>query len=251
MRTGIAFGWARVACVGLIGCGTGCQLHERIDGYDDGAIFPTARASISLSGENRGGFLSDGFQRPQFEEIIRGLISIDAEATGAHGDDTQILDAADTIDIDGETITGPGTAHHDFHSYWATVSLRTGYRIAGIVRLEGIAGGGTHHASLDTTLGGAALHESINGLGPLLGGRATVEIQPWLAAYGQASVLFGFSSAGSWDMEFYELGVQLAPIRNAAVFAGWRRSNFEHEANAGSDIAFDLAGPVIGLELRF
>ena len=244
-----------------------------VQGDDNNVIIPTFRATLAIFPENQRSIAETLRRKKMFRpaapdqnvapedtvasvdpevepplEPIEGTLAIDFGFAFGKSDTAQQVGAGQLLSLNGTTFFGPTDVAADFALYSWTVAARGGVRIREILSLEGLGGLGIQ--SYDLESGGGTVHDSKVSGGPLIGGRATLHLIPWVDIYTQTHATFGVGyEAGT--LASYEAGATISPLPGLALLAGWRWWNFDEDRDGEGDVEIKLSGPMVGAVVTF
>lgn len=231
-------------CSLLTSCDT--VRPEDIEGQDNGASFPSLRATWEFSRDSTV-TRTPGSAEPE--------LGIEVDLGYGAGSADQMLGATEFVVLNGARLNGPGPVATDYDLLAGSVSLAASRRWLGDAgNLTGLAGLGFQRLNIDIASGPGTASDDILSGGFFLGGQVTVQPLDRLSLSARASATIGVDS-GNTMLGAAELTAEWMPIDRVGVFSGWRwwtyrRGNSE-DAGDDSNLDLGLSGPVAGLSLKF
>ncbi|MFQ5655087.1 MAG: hypothetical protein ACE5GW_10195, partial [Planctomycetota bacterium] len=160
------------------------------------------------------------------------------------------LTASEAIRFQGTSFSGPGRVSADYELAVWSLSMRSGYMFAQAIALEGITGASFVSREMELESGVRSERDSDIFIGPLIGIAASVRASSWLSFEARTTQML--ATAPPMSLGTTEIGAEMIPSPNLAVFAGWRWWEYEEEGlNINSDIELQMSGPTLGLRVRF
>ncbi len=222
--------------------GIGCATDATYRAEDDGVFAPSFRLVAEASpGRQRAGAGDPGLG----EEVRAGYLhTLEAEVSSVVGEDRGSSDQS--IDLNG-TVFAPNTEldgrfqlnHFSAHS-------TSGFRTE--TGLEFSLLYGVEYTVLDLKVDGGGLSASTEEkeLGLSFGARLRWLINEDFRLYAMAR-----SSSLAYTLQQSEIGLEYRVIPRLALFAGWRRSDYDLEFSNNSDLDLRWKGLLAGVQLEF
>lgn len=228
-----------VAIVSTAGC-TNVRVHSA------DAVIPTGRVVWAAippgeSSENRA-------------MVPSGLVA-EFELGYTQANDNQPVRAGDDPEIDGTEFVGPTELRTRVQLVDSALTVRGGVILGEVFRIEPIAGAEVVTAELQVAGGGLQATKRSLYVGPLLGLRAGVQLHERFELYGlvRAAGLFSIYSDASGSTAGSvrgEVGGRARLLEHLGLFGGYRWIDLDDEGG-GTDVTYELRGPVFGAELLF
>ena len=172
---------------------------------------------------------------------------LEVDGATVAGDDEQDLQAGETLELDGESITGPARVESDYRLSQASFSAVFGNDFADAVSMRLLLGAGWQELDLELDSGAQHADGRDDWWGLLTGIEGLWCASEWAALAARATWTTDLEDVES-RTRVIELGVQLAP---RALFAGWRWVDLERFDLDASDVDLQTNGPSLGLRVGF
>jgi hypothetical protein len=252
--------WLRPLLLVAAGLLAACEAVPRttIDAEDDSVFFPTGRISWDLTSDAP---VQPPGEAQQVRARTRTLLDIDF-AYGS-GESTQQVRAGQIVQVGSVSFPGPGPVDVSADLWNADLSGRLERRWPSGLGLGGRLG--LRLSELDITLrsGSPYLNTSnsadLTSMGLLAGVEAFYEPVDRLRLYLGGSLSWGLELSGvasgyeDITINTLDLGAAWTLGKSVTLAGGWRRLDYEADSvdDFLSDIELALAGPFLGLWLRF
>jgi len=209
-----------------------------IEGRDEEVFVPGLRARFRLD-EGKG---------PEADAADGSGHFLEVAVLGGSGEDSQRIDATQTIEFGGESFSGPADVSSGFdlsigHVAWAR-------RIAAErwLALTGLAGLGFARSDVELASGAVRASEDDFAVNAVLGGGLAVPLsRRFEIAFDLEGTLVPIDDVQFWSAE---LGVRVRATDHLGFFGGWRTIHYER-VRSGSDLDLEASGPALALELAF
>lgn len=240
---------SRLALAAAVLAIAGCRsTTSNVDIQDNSAFIPTVRIAVDFN------------ERPGPPSHIHTSHAVELGVTGATGSDTmQVSAGQQPVVFGGETFATPQDLKAQFDFRFTEIAYRYRYvsqrRGIGFEALAGAA-----YARLGLRLTGATqvAAERLDGGGVVVGLGTMVRVWPSGSIQLRGSGFFSSTSEGVSNVGRYEISLEQALGRHAAIRAGYAgydiRSQRENDGFSGSNrspIRVRASGPTLGLMLMF
>jgi hypothetical protein len=233
------------AVIGAAGCRS---TTSNLDVQDNSAFIPTVRIAVDFN------------ERPGPPSHLHTSHAVEVGVTGATGSDTMQLSAGQQpVVFGGETFATPQDLKAQFDFRYTEVAYRYRYvsqrRGIGFEALAGAA-----YARLGLRLTGATriAAEKLDGGGVVVGLGTMLRVWPSGSIQLRGSGFFSNTSEGVSSVGRYEINLEQALGRHAAIRAGYagydirsQRENDGFSSSNRSPIRVRASGPTVGLMLMF
>ena len=257
----------------LVGC---VATHNTVDieGHDGDRLLPKlalsfpvdrSRADTSAPMNRLGNGWTDPFApiastHEDLPPALDMVSFIDIELGYAGGEFGQELNGTDQIVFLRDRVTGPAQVTTDYELITGSITGRAGIRAAhGILGVDGIVGLGAQNAELESVSGSIREHANLFSMGPVVGGRVTIQPVRFLEVYADARYTLGFARDLT-GLGAAEVGVEVSPVPGAAIILGYRWWRYLEERDDTirttlsvdrSDVDVQVSGLLIGARFTF
>jgi len=242
----------------------GCTIPETVplEGGDRSVFTPFIRLTYDFVPQNEpvpeesdATGEAQSTKKVYLSKPVRGRMALEFEFAYASGDSKHAIGYNEMIMLDEVIFIGPDEIEAGYDLYSSSLVFRGGPVIEDILILEGLIGLGLERLDLDLVSGDRRESERITTAGFVAGARLTVRPLDWLEFYGQARSGISYPTVSDvfslqTSLTSLELTIAVTPIDHMSLLAGYRNWRYQGET-LGSEIDLTLAGPSLGVQIRF
>ncbi|HEU4339182.1 MAG TPA: hypothetical protein VFS19_03865 [Planctomycetota bacterium] len=181
----------------------------------------------------------------------RSSLAVELDFASVRGKSSQDVPAGENPEFDGTTFPGPTRLRSELSLIKSTAVMRGGLHLGWNLWLEARLGAGAVYRSMEISSESRKEHDSRWSGGMEIGAGVHWYPLSWGGVFAEFSGCETSGSGTELSTDVSDIGVIVSPRRGVEFTGSWRRWTYLESPTFGSDIEYELKGPMLGLKLVF